>query len=128
MKSRDPIPTFTTYLQARNVLPGDKLKEIEGRVASTIDEAVEFAINAPDPRPGDAVTDSVYVARVFTKMHEDVQKMLDRGRRIGAAGYLPAPGSPGAPLPGELANNFLPSGSTISLAFAKGCRFLACHP
>jgi TPP-dependent pyruvate/acetoin dehydrogenase alpha subunit len=56
-KSRDPIPTFTTYLQARNVLSEDKLKEVEDRVTSTIDDAVEFAMNAPDPNPEDAVTD-----------------------------------------------------------------------
>jgi TPP-dependent pyruvate/acetoin dehydrogenase alpha subunit len=56
-KSRDPIPTFTTYLQARNVLSADKLNDIEQRVTSTIDDAVEFAMNAPDPQPGDAVTD-----------------------------------------------------------------------
>jgi TPP-dependent pyruvate/acetoin dehydrogenase alpha subunit len=56
-KSRDPIPTFTTYLQARNVLSADKLNEIEQRVTSTIDDAVEYAMNAPDPQPGDAVTD-----------------------------------------------------------------------
>src|SRR6188508_1810824 len=56
-KSRDPIPTFTTYLLTRNVLTEDKLKEVEGRVASTIDDAVEFAMNAPDPKPEDAVAD-----------------------------------------------------------------------
>jgi TPP-dependent pyruvate/acetoin dehydrogenase alpha subunit len=56
-KSRDPIPTFTTYLLSREVLTGDKLHEIEDRVASTIDDAVEFAMNAPDPQPEDAVTD-----------------------------------------------------------------------
>ena len=56
-KSRDPIPTFTTYLQARNVLGADKLKEIENRVTATIDDAVEFAMNAPDPKPEDAVAD-----------------------------------------------------------------------
>ena len=56
-KSRDPIPTFTTYLRARHVLDDDKLKDVELRVASTIDEAVEFAMNAPDPSPEDAVTD-----------------------------------------------------------------------
>jgi TPP-dependent pyruvate/acetoin dehydrogenase alpha subunit len=44
-------------LQSRNVLDEVRLKEVEGRVASTIDEAVEFAMNAPDPSPGDAVTD-----------------------------------------------------------------------
>src|SRR5216117_1077532 len=56
-KSRDPIPTFTTYLRARHVLDDAKLKEIEGRVTTTIDEAVEFAMNGPEPDTGDAVTD-----------------------------------------------------------------------
>ena len=56
-KSRDPIPTFTTYLKAMHALSDDKLKEIEARVTATIDDAVEFAMNAPDPEPEDAVTD-----------------------------------------------------------------------
>jgi TPP-dependent pyruvate/acetoin dehydrogenase alpha subunit len=56
-KSRDPIPTFTTFLQARNALSEESLKEINERVTSTIDDAVEFAMNAPDPKPEDAVTD-----------------------------------------------------------------------
>src|ERR1700682_1124763 len=56
-KSRDPIPTFTTYLKNMKVLSDDKLKAIEDRVTSTIDDAVEFAMNAPDPKPEDAVTD-----------------------------------------------------------------------
>src|SRR5438128_7941732 len=56
-KSRDPIPTFTTYLRARHVLDDDKLKDVEAKVAATIDDAVEFAMNAPDPAPEEAVTD-----------------------------------------------------------------------
>jgi TPP-dependent pyruvate/acetoin dehydrogenase alpha subunit len=56
-KSRDPIPTFTTYLQARRVLNDDSLNELEARVIKTIDDAVEFAMSAPDPKPEDAVTD-----------------------------------------------------------------------
>src|SRR5437762_13618367 len=56
-KSRDPIPTFTTYLRARHVLTDDKQAEIENRVKETIDDAVEFAMNSPDPDPTDAVTD-----------------------------------------------------------------------
>ena len=56
-KSREPIPTFTTYLHARHVLDDNTQKSVEARVASTIDEAVEFAQNAPDPQPEDAVTD-----------------------------------------------------------------------
>src|SRR4051795_3356548 len=42
-KSRDPIPTFTTYLKGMNVLTDDKVVEVERRVAETIDDAVEFA-------------------------------------------------------------------------------------
>jgi TPP-dependent pyruvate/acetoin dehydrogenase alpha subunit len=56
-KSRDPIPTFTTFLQARNVLTEENLKAMDERVKSTIDDAVEFAMNSPDPKPEDAVTD-----------------------------------------------------------------------
>src|SRR5262249_3315445 len=56
-KSRDPIPTFTTYLRARHVLDDQKLKDVEDRVAATIDDAVEFASNAADPSPEAAVTD-----------------------------------------------------------------------
>jgi TPP-dependent pyruvate/acetoin dehydrogenase alpha subunit len=56
-KSRDPIPTFTTYLKGMNVLNEQNLGDIEARVRATIDDAVEFAMNAPDPRPEEAVTD-----------------------------------------------------------------------
>src|SRR3954464_3322507 len=50
-KSRDPIPTFTTYLQSRHVLDDQKLKEVESRVTATIDDAVEYSMNAADPDP-----------------------------------------------------------------------------
>jgi TPP-dependent pyruvate/acetoin dehydrogenase alpha subunit len=56
-KSRDPIPTFTSYLKGVNTLTDEKLKDTEARVASVIDDAVEFAVSAPDPQPEDAVTD-----------------------------------------------------------------------
>jgi TPP-dependent pyruvate/acetoin dehydrogenase alpha subunit len=56
-KSRDPIPTFTTYLQSRHVLDAQKEKDVDARIAATIDEAVEYAMNAPDPAPEEAVTD-----------------------------------------------------------------------
>src|SRR5215510_1662664 len=56
-KSRDPIPTFTTYLRTRNVLDDAKLNETEQKVAATIDDAVEFAMNAPEPEAQEAVTD-----------------------------------------------------------------------
>src|SRR3989441_3821977 len=53
-KSRDPIPTFTTYLRDRHVLTDEKLQEVEARVAQTIDDAVEFASSSPDPKAEDA--------------------------------------------------------------------------
>src|SRR5213592_1199892 len=50
-KSRDPIPTFTTYLTGLQVLTDEKIKETEERVRSTIDGAVELAMHAADPVP-----------------------------------------------------------------------------
>src|SRR5215510_13081548 len=52
-KSRDPIPTFTTYLRTQHILDDQKLNDIESRVTSTIDQAVELAMNAADPQPED---------------------------------------------------------------------------
>src|SRR5215475_6000473 len=56
-KSRDPIPTFTTYLKGLHVLTDQHEADIEARVKSTIDDAVEFASNSPDPAPEEAITD-----------------------------------------------------------------------
>jgi pyruvate dehydrogenase E1 component alpha subunit len=56
-KSRDPIPTFTTYLQTMKLLSPEKLAEIEDRIRTVIDDAVLFAESSPDPEPADAVTD-----------------------------------------------------------------------
>jgi pyruvate dehydrogenase E1 component alpha subunit len=56
-KSRDPIPTFATYLRTRHILDDQKLKDIETRVTGTIDDAVELAMRSPDPKPEEAVTD-----------------------------------------------------------------------
>ena len=56
-KSRDPIPTFTTYLKGMQVLTDEQQNEVESRVKQTIDDAVDFAINAADPAPEDALTD-----------------------------------------------------------------------
>ena len=56
-KSRDPLTTFTTYLQGMEILTPDHVKHVEDLVKSTIDDAVDFAMDAPDPRPEEAVTD-----------------------------------------------------------------------
>src|SRR6478736_5223939 len=47
-KSRDPIPTFTTYLQGMEILTPDHVKHVDDLVKSTIDDAVDFAMDAPD--------------------------------------------------------------------------------
>src|SRR5512142_276903 len=56
-RARDPIPTFTTFLQDRKVLTAEKLQEIEARVKQVVDEAAAFAQESPDPDPAEAVTD-----------------------------------------------------------------------
>jgi TPP-dependent pyruvate/acetoin dehydrogenase alpha subunit len=56
-RSRDPIPTFTTFLQERKLLTPEKLAEIEQQVKAVVDAAVEFAEKSPDPDPAEAVTD-----------------------------------------------------------------------
>lgn len=56
-KSRDPIPTFTAYLRGLHALTDDQVVEIEARAKATIDDAVEFAMNAADPRAEEAVGD-----------------------------------------------------------------------
>src|SRR6187401_2380530 len=50
-KSRDPLPTFTTYLEHMSVLTEEKGQEIDQRIKDTLDDAVRFAMDAPDPRP-----------------------------------------------------------------------------
>jgi pyruvate dehydrogenase E1 component alpha subunit len=56
-KSRDPIPTFAAYLKGLHELSDEQIGEIEARVKATIDDAVDFAMNAPDPDPADAAAD-----------------------------------------------------------------------
>ena len=56
-KSRDPIPTFTTYLQGMKVLTDENVADIEQRVKKTIDDAVEFAVSSADPAPAEAISD-----------------------------------------------------------------------
>jgi acetoin:2,6-dichlorophenolindophenol oxidoreductase subunit alpha len=56
-KSRDPIPTFTTYLKGLHALTDEKIADIEARVKITIDDALEFAMSSADPSPDEAATD-----------------------------------------------------------------------
>jgi acetoin:2,6-dichlorophenolindophenol oxidoreductase subunit alpha len=56
-KSRDPLPTFKTYLEHMSVLTPEKEQEIDQRIKDTLDDAVRFAEDSPDPAPEEAVTD-----------------------------------------------------------------------
>jgi TPP-dependent pyruvate/acetoin dehydrogenase alpha subunit len=56
-KSRDPLPTFETYLEHMSVLSEEKEKEVDQRIKETLDDAVRFAEDSPDPAPEEAVTD-----------------------------------------------------------------------
>jgi len=51
--ARDPIKKFAAYLTEHNLADSDELKAIDKRVQETIDEAVEFAQNSPEPDPGE---------------------------------------------------------------------------
>src|SRR5215211_5038458 len=56
-KSRDPIPTFAAYLKGLHELSDEQIADIEARIKATIDDAVEFAADAPEPDASDAATD-----------------------------------------------------------------------
>jgi pyruvate dehydrogenase E1 component alpha subunit len=51
--ARDPIKKFAAYLTEHNLADSEELKAIDKRVQNTIDEAVEFAQNSPEPDPGE---------------------------------------------------------------------------
>lgn len=51
--SRDPIKTFAAYLTEQNLATPAELKEIDRQVQATIDDAVQFAQDSPEPDPKD---------------------------------------------------------------------------
>ena len=51
--ARDPIRRFEAYLLERNLLEESALKEIRDRIQSTIDDALSFAEESPEPNPED---------------------------------------------------------------------------
>jgi acetoin:2,6-dichlorophenolindophenol oxidoreductase subunit alpha len=56
-KSRDPVPTFTSYLTHMSVMTPEKELEIDERIKNVLDGAVRFAEDSPDPSPEEAVGD-----------------------------------------------------------------------
>lgn len=49
--SRDPIKTFASKLKEHGLASTDQLKEIDRRIQRLVEEAVEFALSAPEPSP-----------------------------------------------------------------------------
>ncbi|WP_174517110.1 thiamine pyrophosphate-dependent dehydrogenase E1 component subunit alpha [Lederbergia galactosidilytica] len=61
IQENDPISLFNRYLTEVGVLTEDIEKEIQGRVIRQVNEATEYAENAPYPDP-DTILDFVYAA------------------------------------------------------------------
>jgi pyruvate dehydrogenase E1 component alpha subunit len=51
--SRDPIKKFAAYLTEQNLVQQEELSDIDRRVQATIDEAVQFAQDSPEPDPSE---------------------------------------------------------------------------
>ncbi len=50
-KRRDPIGRFEAFLQERGTMNDDSLEELNQRIEAEIDDAVQYAENAPSPEP-----------------------------------------------------------------------------
>jgi pyruvate dehydrogenase E1 component alpha subunit len=59
-KKRDPITLFGTVLKEAGILADTDIEEIEKRVKATVDEAVRFAEESPEPPP-ETIYEDVYV-------------------------------------------------------------------
>jgi pyruvate dehydrogenase E1 component alpha subunit len=51
--SRDPIKKLAAHLIEQNLVNQDELKEIDRRIQATIEEAVQFGLDSPEPDPKD---------------------------------------------------------------------------
>jgi pyruvate dehydrogenase E1 component alpha subunit len=51
--ARDPIKKFASYLVTQNLADQDELKAIDKKVQATIDDAVKFAEESPEPDPSE---------------------------------------------------------------------------
>jgi pyruvate dehydrogenase E1 component alpha subunit len=49
--ARDPIKQFSAYLIEQNLATEDELKAIEKKIQAEVDQAVEFALESPEPNP-----------------------------------------------------------------------------
>lgn len=65
--AKDPVPRFEKYLVENEILTEEKLKEVQNKVESQIDEAVDFANNSPYPELESVLED------VYTDIKEEVR-------------------------------------------------------
>ncbi|AVQ38477.1 pyruvate dehydrogenase (acetyl-transferring) E1 component subunit alpha [Clostridium botulinum] len=65
--AKDPIPRFEKYLVENEILTEERLKEVQDKVESQIDEAVDFANNSPYPELESVLED------VYTDIKEEVR-------------------------------------------------------
>lgn len=65
--AKDPIPRFEKYLVENEILTEEKLKEVQNKVESQIDDAVDFANNSPYPELESVLED------VYTDIKEEVR-------------------------------------------------------
>jgi pyruvate dehydrogenase E1 component alpha subunit len=49
--ARDPLKKFAAYMIEQNLANQDELKDIERRIQATVDDAVQFALESPEPNP-----------------------------------------------------------------------------
>ncbi|NJL36865.1 MAG: pyruvate dehydrogenase (acetyl-transferring) E1 component subunit alpha [Leptolyngbyaceae cyanobacterium SM1_4_3] len=51
--SRDPIKKLAAHLVEQNLVSQDELKQIDRRIQATVEEAVQFGLDSPEPDPKD---------------------------------------------------------------------------
>jgi pyruvate dehydrogenase E1 component alpha subunit len=51
--SRDPIKKLAAHLVEQNLVSQDELKQIDRRIQATVEEAVQFGLDSPEPDPQD---------------------------------------------------------------------------
>jgi pyruvate dehydrogenase E1 component alpha subunit len=51
--ARDPIKKFAAYLIEQNLATQNDLKAIEKKIQTVVDEAIQFALDSPEPKPSD---------------------------------------------------------------------------
>ena len=64
--TRDPAPTFRSWLLAGGHLTEWRVDEIDKAVDAAVDDAFEFAQAAPRPEPGD-IYDDVFADRAWVE-------------------------------------------------------------